>query len=276
MEGGQGFTMGRGASVSIRAYNEFTESYSITKTRNDLKSAQNAKKLSDLQNLVGGKWDNSGAVGREIKNRGLVVYGADGKPRVDEQAVLRAAEQAKQQTISAREYPKEVLDREIDEIAQRDGISRKDAKALIKRREQIQAQAILTAANTGKVKIDSYTKGILNNYAAGRYEQAIYGTEDERGKRQFERGTTFRSFRPDEVEFKGASSAVNTQAAKAEKRKDFIQNVQARSGGSSGKGKGIAELTGKESSFSMEKQLADFRAGIAQENRRNFDDEPPF
>src|SRR5690349_14149672 len=100
--------MGRGASVSIQAYNEFTESYSVTKMRNDFKGAQSAKKLSDLQNLVGGKWDNSGAVGREIKNRGLVVYGADGKARVDDRAVARAAEEVKQQTIAAREYPKEV------------------------------------------------------------------------------------------------------------------------------------------------------------------------
>lgn len=211
-------------------YDSFLEENTLIEEKDDRKEALGVKNSESLNALVKGQNERTGAVGRAIKQRGLVEYGADGKARVNDEAVLKEAANIKSETLGARFYPQSYLDEQPQEIQERYGLGRRAARNIIAGEYQIRAQAILTAATAGKVKIDANTKGILNNYAAGRYEQAIYGNVDERtGKRTYERGRYFSELGFSEAEkFTGAGTSVNTAAARAEKRKDFIENVQAK------------------------------------------------
>lgn len=204
-----------------------------TSVRDDRREAEQVRNEDDLQRLTPTQQGRvTGAVGQEIKRRGLVrvSFGDNTQVRVDRAAVQQEAEAIRRETLGARFYPQSEIDREVDDIAREQGISRRRARTIRNRNAQIRAQAVLATARAGNVTIEPTTKGILNNYARGDYERAIYGRLDERGNRTYERGRYFTELGFDAAERRrqrgGSSNVVNTPAAREEARLRFLQNVR--------------------------------------------------
>lgn len=225
--------MGRRIKLRREEVDFFTnETRTVTRAiKDDRRAAANVETVDDLRRLTPTREGRvTGAVGQELRQRRLVTLDRNRQVTVNRDRVKEEAEQIKQETLSARFFPQSQIDREVSDIAKEQGISERRARNLRNRREQVRAQAVLAAARAGDVDIDRNTKGILNNYARGDYERAIYGRADDQGNRTYARGRYFTELGFDEAERRrergGASNVVNTPAAREEARLRFLQNVQ--------------------------------------------------
>lgn len=187
--------MGRRKKKAVR-YSEFTESYYLAEVRDDVSLANPAKVKSeaDLDKLVKRKQlplieEFDGPVSYELKSSQLVTIDAQGKTRVNPTKVVQEAENVKQQVLDARYYGREIYDKQVKEYISQYKVTPKQAENLIAIDYKIKARAILVSANAGKIKIDSYTKGILNSLAAGKYEETVFGKEG--AVRRYDKGTYF-------------------------------------------------------------------------------------
>lgn len=217
--------------LKIRRYVDNEEIiFSIKDDKSEAKKVQKGQKtFSQLAN-------SRGLVAQEAKQLSLFDYSADGRVRLNPDKIKDAAQQIKKETLSARFYPEEYNQKEISELAEKHGISYRKARNIITREYQIKATAILTSAEASKTKIDPHTKGILNKYASGQYEEAIYGKVDKTtGKRRYEQGRYFSELGFAEAERKrkkGRRSTATTEADRDAKRREFLQEVATTRTGS--------------------------------------------
>lgn len=187
--------MGRRRKQAVR-YSEFTENYYLAEVRDDISIAdpKRIKSEADLNQLVKRKQlplieEFDGPVSYELKSSQLVTIDAQGKARVNPTKVLSEAENVKQQVLDARYYGREIYDKQIKEYISQYRVTPKQAENLIAIDYKIKARAILVSANAGTVKLDSYTKGILNSLAAGKYSETVFGKEG--AVRRYDKGTYF-------------------------------------------------------------------------------------
>lgn len=187
--------MGR-RKKQIRRYSEFTESYYIADVRDDVSLAtpKKIKSEEDLDRLVKRKQlplieEFDGPVSYELKSSQLVKIDAQGRARVNAPTVQAEAENLKKEVLDARYYGRELYDQQVRDYMREHNIPQKKAENLVAIDYKIRARAILISANAGDVKIDTYTKGILNSLSDGRYKDAVFGKEG--AVRRYEKGTYF-------------------------------------------------------------------------------------
>lgn len=220
-----------GRSISTRQLNPFTGETTLRRIRDDRQAAQSVRSSEDLREIVSNRFDRvDGAVGQQIRENRLAEYDSNRRIVINRERVQAEAQNIRRETLAARFYPQEELDRELDDTSRDFNVSRQQARNIRSREAQVRAQAVLTAARAGDVQIDRNTRGILNNYARGDYERAIYGNVNpDTGQRTYARGRYRTELGFDQAERRrgrGAGTQVNTEAARDARRRDFIQNVQ--------------------------------------------------
>lgn len=182
--------------------------------------------------------DRGGAVANAIYDeadypRQIVEYRADGIRTVNNDNVQNAVTSLREEIVNARFEPKDRIDQLRDEEFLTDETGKPltiKQKANLEAREyQVRAIALLTAARVGKTKIAPYDKGILNRLARGEYYNVVYGKEDSRGQRQFEKGT-FKS----KLGFRQGGVRSSTAEGRARAKELADQLREANSGGQTG------------------------------------------
>lgn len=223
--------MGRGTRLRADSNNK------IIRIKDDRRVAQKIDKPKQFDMFL----DRGGAVANAIYEEGgypnqIVAYRADGIRTVNNENVQKAVTSLREEIVNARFEPKERIDKLRDEESLIDEtgkpLTRKQKANLQAREYQVRAIGLLTAIRVGKTKVAPYDKGILNRLAKGEYYDVVYGKEDSRGQRQFEKGT-FRS----KLDFRegNAQSRTAEGRARAKELADRLReaNIGGRSRGKS-------------------------------------------
>lgn len=208
--------------------------------KDDRKQADKVENKQQLDKLL----DRNGAVANEIQDRPygehLVGYNADGTRKVEKERVKREITGLKQEIVGARGYSKRYTDTIIDQqlALDEDGkvLTGREKRNLNARRYQVRAKALLTLARVGEVEISSYDKGILNGLAAGQYDDVVYGKQDRRGQRRYERGTLVSEYERNNANYSVRSSDPAGRARAAELTERLRE--ANRGGGASRTGRG--------------------------------------
>ncbi len=245
--------MGRG--LKLRRYDTIFEEYNVQTVRDDRRRVANLRTETELARYV--QSSRSGAVRDELFQQRLINFDGD-DVKVDRVQVQKRIQQIRESTVADRYYDFDYFQRQYDDVAQEQNISRRQARNLRNRQYQIEAAAVLAAANAGDVKISAYDKGILNKLAAGDYESAVYGKEDNSGKRRYERGRYFTELGYAERERKRERGlkGETTKGRRDAQRRDFLEYTGGGRVGSLDNLKPFGNL-GKTSKKKQEDELED-------------------
>lgn len=209
-----------GRKTRGRRYDAQKNSYVVASVRDDRSKArkvQTARQLSLFAN-------NNGAVSNELVKKNLVTYSGESKVEVNKERVRREVAQIQREIEEARFEGDDQIKEQYEREAEQLNLTPRQARNLNKREYSIRAQALLTALEVGKVKINSYQKGILNNLANGKYDDAVFGKQKEDGRRRYEAGT-FRA------QLRSRRTRSNDPSVQARARENLQYLNEQRAGG---------------------------------------------
>ena len=181
-----------GRRLKLRDDDQFKDGNTIRIYKDDRKQAANVETPKQLDMFL----DRDGAVARRIADEGgddrLTEYAADGSRKVNVKNTQKAVKDLREEITNSRFYEKTYIDSVGNSADLREGdrkLTRREKININKREYQTRAIGLQTVVRAGNVEISNYDKGILNQLAAGNYDDVVYGKQDSSGRRRFEQGT---------------------------------------------------------------------------------------